>query len=54
MTEKEKKMKKLADQQKACRAMATAAKKRGDGLLETFYTNAAKGYGKKLLREQVI
>lgn len=54
MTEADKKVLELRKKQKACKAMATAAKKRKDNLLATFYENAVKGYEKKIFREQFV
>lgn len=52
MTKKEE-MEKLQKQSNTCKAMAKVCEKKGDGLLQTFYTNAKKGFDKKLFRMQV-
>jgi hypothetical protein len=44
----------LQKKQNVAKAMAIAAKKRRDYLLATFYENAAKGYEKKIFREQFV
>ena len=54
MTEADKKVLELRKKQNSAKAMATAAKKRGDYLLATFYENARKGYEKKIFREQFV
>ena len=55
MTKKEieEQMVKLQKQSNTCKAMAKVCEKNGDGLLQTFYTNAKKGFDKKLFRLQV-
>ena len=45
--------KELQAKQNSCIRKAKACKKKGDYLMATFYTNAAKGFDKKLLKEQV-
>lgn len=52
--EKKKAMEKLQKQSNTCKAMAKVCEKNGDGLLQTFYTNAKKGFDKKLFKMQVI
>ncbi|MBQ1778266.1 MAG: hypothetical protein IIZ93_08950 [Acidaminococcaceae bacterium] len=53
MGQKEERMNELQKLSKKCKAMAAYAKKNGDGLLQTFYENAKKGFDKKLFRIQV-
>ena len=47
-------MEKLQKQINTCKAMAEVCKARKDGLLETFYAKAKKGFEKKLFRAQMI
>ena len=47
-------LEKLQKQINTCKAMAQVCKARKDGLLETFYTRAQKGFEKKLFRAQVL
>lgn len=54
MTEADKKVLELRKKQNTCKAMAVAAKKRKDYLLQKFYENAVKGYEKKIFREQFV
>ena len=51
--EKEQQMEKLQKQSNTCQAMAKVCAKKGDSLLQTFYTNAKKGFDKKLFRMQI-
>ena len=55
MTKKERdqEMEKLQKQSNTCKAMAKVCEKKGDGLLQTFYANAKKGFDKKLFRLQI-
>jgi len=54
MTEADKEVMELRKKQNSCKAMAAAAKKRKDFLLQKFYENAWKGYEKKIFRAQFV
>ena len=54
MTEADKKVLELRKKQNVAKAMAVAAKKRKDYLLQKFYESAVKGYEKKIFREQFV
>lgn len=54
MTTADKKVLELRKKQNVAKAMATAAKKRGDYLLATFYEKARKGYEKKIFEAQFV
>ena len=54
MTEADKKVKELQKKRNTCNAMAIVCKKSGNGLLEQFYTKAAKGFEKKIFKAQFV
>jgi hypothetical protein len=54
MTRADKEVMELRKKQNTCKAMATAARKKNDNLLATFYENAWKGYEKKICRAQYV